>query len=274
MNRGTCARVARADLRPAGRCGRRDHGQQRARPCRPFEGTITGNPDTGAVSTSRSRSSGSRASRRRHVRRRQAPRAERRHGHDRRRRRSRTRTSRASRTSRPAARGAGDSFLKPDVTAPGVGIVSTGNGTGNGAATISGTSMASPHAAGVAALTRQAHPRKSSKSLRWNVREWKAAIINTADPSGVLGYRTSRGGCRARSAGAVDEDAGCRVLGEGAWRLAELRLRRAQGGLLEDAHAEDREPLAALWDVQHLLGAAERVSALGLVRRDVLRRAR
>ena len=73
-------------------------------------------------------------------------------------------------------------------------IVSTGNGTGNGAATISGTSMASPHAAGVAALTRQAHPRKSSQSLRWNVREWKAAIINTADPAGVLGYRTSRGG--------------------------------------------------------------------------------
>ena len=60
----------------------------------------------------------------------------------------------------------GDSGLKPDVTAPGVAIVSTGSGTGNGAATISGTSMASPHAAGVAALTRQAHPRKSSKSLQ------------------------------------------------------------------------------------------------------------
>jgi hypothetical protein len=88
----------------------------------------------------------------------------------------------------------GDSGLKPDVTAPGVSIVSTGNGTGNGAATISGTSMASPHAAGVAVLTRQAHPRKSSQSLRWNVREWKAAIINTADPAGVLGYKTSRGG--------------------------------------------------------------------------------
>ena len=58
----------------------------------------------------------------------------------------------------------GDSHLKPDVTAPGVSIVSTGSGTGNGAATISGTSMASPHAAGVAALTKQAHPRKSSQS--------------------------------------------------------------------------------------------------------------
>jgi subtilisin family serine protease len=83
----------------------------------------------------------------------------------------------------------GDSFLKPDVTAPGVSIVSTGNGTGNGAATISGTSMASPHAAGVAVLTKQAHPQR-----QWRVRELKAAIINTADPAGVLAYKTSRGG--------------------------------------------------------------------------------
>ena len=90
----------------------------------------------------------------------------------------------------------GDSHLKPDVTAPGVSIVSTGSGTGNGAATISGTSMASPHAAGVAALTKQAHPQKKlgAGQAAWRVREWKAAIINTADPAGVLGYRTSRGG--------------------------------------------------------------------------------
>jgi minor extracellular serine protease Vpr len=83
----------------------------------------------------------------------------------------------------------GDSFLKPDVTAPGVSIVSTASGSGNGAATLSGTSMASPHAAGVAALTKQAHPQR-----QWKVRDLKAAIINTADPAGVLGYRTSRGG--------------------------------------------------------------------------------
>jgi subtilisin family serine protease len=81
----------------------------------------------------------------------------------------------------------GDSNLKPDVTAPGVAIVSTGVGTGNGAATISGTSMASPHVAGVATLTRQAHPS-------WKVEDIKAAIVNTGIPSGVLGYRTSRGG--------------------------------------------------------------------------------
>jgi len=81
----------------------------------------------------------------------------------------------------------GDSGLKPDITGPGVSIVSTGVGTGNKAATISGTSMASPHVAGVAALTRQAHPT-------WTVEDIKASIVNTGDPAQVVGYRTSRGG--------------------------------------------------------------------------------
>lgn len=81
----------------------------------------------------------------------------------------------------------GDSALKPDITAPGVSIVSTASGTGNAAATISGTSMAAPHVAGVAALTRQAHPT-------WNVAAINAAIVNTGDPSQVAQYRISRGG--------------------------------------------------------------------------------
>jgi len=81
----------------------------------------------------------------------------------------------------------GDSGLKPDVTAPGVSIISTASGTGNAGAAASGTSMASPHVAGVAALTRQAHPT-------WKVEDIKSAIVNTGSPSGVLGYGTSRGG--------------------------------------------------------------------------------
>src|SRR5712691_5752145 len=81
----------------------------------------------------------------------------------------------------------GDSGLKPDITAPGVSIISTAIGTGNQGEALSGTSMASPHVAGAAALTRQAHPT-------WRVGDIKAAIVNTGRPSGVLGYSTSIGG--------------------------------------------------------------------------------
>src|SRR5258708_37634682 len=51
----------------------------------------------------------------------------------------------------------GDSWLKPDITAPGVSTFSTLVGSGNGATAMSGTSMASPHVAGVAALVKHAH---------------------------------------------------------------------------------------------------------------------
>ncbi len=81
----------------------------------------------------------------------------------------------------------GDSTLKPDIAAPGVSIVSTASGTGNQGYVLSGTSMASPHVAGVAALVRQAHPD-------WTTEEVKAAIVNSGDPGAVAGYRTTRAG--------------------------------------------------------------------------------
>ena len=81
----------------------------------------------------------------------------------------------------------GDSGLKPNVAAPGVAILSTDVGTGNRGTRLSGTSMASPHVAGVAALVQQAHPD-------WSVDDIGAAIQNHADPSGVAGYKLSRGG--------------------------------------------------------------------------------
>jgi subtilisin family serine protease len=83
----------------------------------------------------------------------------------------------------------GDSMLKPDVTAPGVSIQSTGMGSGTGGVRMSGTSMAAPHVTGVAALAKQAHPG-------WDVGEVRAAIVNTATTSSsvVAGYSASRGG--------------------------------------------------------------------------------
>ncbi len=62
--------------------------------------------------------------------------------------------------------------LKPDVAAPGDTIASALTGSGSGVLVASGTSMASPHVAGIGALVRQAHPD-------WSVAEVKAAVVNT-----------------------------------------------------------------------------------------------
>ena len=63
--------------------------------------------------------------------------------------------------------------VKPDVAAPGQTIISANVGSGNGAASSNGTSMASPHVAGIAALLRSKYPT-------WPVERIKAAIMNTA----------------------------------------------------------------------------------------------
>jgi subtilisin family serine protease len=64
--------------------------------------------------------------------------------------------------------------LKPDVTAPGVSVLSSI--PQNGFAEFSGTSMASPHIAGAAALLKQQHPT-------WTVAQIKSALMLTGDPA-------------------------------------------------------------------------------------------
>jgi subtilisin family serine protease len=63
--------------------------------------------------------------------------------------------------------------VKPDVTAPGVTVFSANFSTGNDGISDGGTSMATPHVAGVAALVRAAHPT-------WTSEQVKAGIMNTA----------------------------------------------------------------------------------------------
>ncbi|MEU3188714.1 S8 family serine peptidase [Streptomyces sp. NPDC006923] len=82
---------------------------------------------------------------------------------------------------------AGDSGLKPDLTAPGVDItaaaaagsrIDTSPGTPHpapGYLTISGTSMATPHVAGAAALLSQQHPE-------WSGTRLKEALVGSARP--------------------------------------------------------------------------------------------
>ncbi|KAB7789825.1 S8 family serine peptidase [Bifidobacterium leontopitheci] len=85
----------------------------------------------------------------------------------------------ASFTSR-GIHGSYDGTVKPDVAAPGVGVVSAGSGTGTGMAVMSGTSMATPLTSGVAALVLQSHPQwKAGDATRATL--LKTQLMNTAD---------------------------------------------------------------------------------------------
>ncbi|MEI8412655.1 MULTISPECIES: S8 family serine peptidase [unclassified Kribbella] len=77
----------------------------------------------------------------------------------------------------------GDGAVKPDVTAPGVDIVAAkaaksiiGEPVGDKYLTLSGTSMATPHTVGAAALLAQEHPN-------WKAGELKGALMASAKPA-------------------------------------------------------------------------------------------
>ncbi|MDO5066607.1 MAG: S8 family serine peptidase [Propionibacteriaceae bacterium] len=90
-----------------------------------------------------------------------------------------------------------DSALRPSVTAPGVSILSAAVGTGNEGVRLQGTSMATPHVAGVAALAVQAHPD-------WDAQQVSAALVSTADSAKVLDYNTVIGGGLVDAPAVVD----------------------------------------------------------------------
>jgi subtilisin family serine protease len=65
--------------------------------------------------------------------------------------------------------------MKPDVSAPGVSIVSSLPASEGTFGRLSGTSMASPHVAGAAALLKDRHPE-------WTVAQIKSALAQSGDP--------------------------------------------------------------------------------------------
>ncbi|AXG79300.1 1,4-dihydropyridine esterase [Streptomyces paludis] len=87
-----------------------------------------------------------------------------------------------------------DGSLKPDITAPGVDIVAAkaakgfiGDPATDGYVALSGTSMATPHVAGAAAILAQQHPD-------WTGRQIKQALISSAKPSaGLTPYQQGAG---------------------------------------------------------------------------------
>lgn len=106
-----------------------------------------------------------------------------------------------------------DSMLKPDVTAPGVAIFAADMGSGNGGVSLSGTSMAAPHAAGLAALmVEAADGRTEAVSIPQMT---KAAMMNTATDlvKGMQAPRQGAGRVMAEEAvSAVDLAGGVNTL--------------------------------------------------------------
>ncbi|MBO1418271.1 S8 family serine peptidase [Streptomyces sp. FH025] len=106
--------------------------------------------------------------------------------------------------------------VKPDLAAPGETIWSALVGSGTGGQREDGTSMATPHVAGLAALVRAAHPD-------WPVEQVKAALMNTStdtylgDDRGGPVYGPERTGAgRARVDRAVRTPVVAYAAGEGA----------------------------------------------------------
>lgn len=88
----------------------------------------------------------------------------------------------------------GDFAIKPDITAPGVGIVaaraagsSMGSPVDDNYTSASGTSMAAPHVAGAVAILAAQHPD-------WDADTLKAALVNSADPHDALTVYEQGGG--------------------------------------------------------------------------------
>ena len=95
-------------------------------------------------------------------------------------------------------------LLKPDVTAPGVSVLAAVSGTTltgseNAVELYNGTSMASPHQAGSAALMRQARPA-------WTVPEIKSALSLTADQTVYLEDSITLANPFARGSGRIRVD--------------------------------------------------------------------
>lgn len=82
--------------------------------------------------------------------------------------------------------GHGGSTFKPDLTAPGAGIVSSAVGSGDGALSLSGTSMSSPHVAGLAALMRSIFNKLKPTEIKALLQN--GSVFASTNPSNGVPY--------------------------------------------------------------------------------------
>ncbi|MEU7032821.1 S8 family serine peptidase [Streptomyces sp. NPDC046237] len=112
----------------------------------------------------------------------------------------------------------GDQALKPDLSAPGVDILAARSQLASGTGlytTMSGTSMATPHVAGVAALLAEKHPD-------WTGAQLKNALMSSSKPLTDSAYALGAGRVDVAAAIAADVTAtGSADLGFFAWPYEE-----------------------------------------------------
>ncbi|MFJ4221402.1 S8 family serine peptidase [Curtobacterium luteum] len=177
----------------------------------------------------------------------------------------------ASFTSRGVHGSFGD-IVKPDIAGPGVNVISAANGTGDGRMSMSGTSMATPDVAGIAALTFEAHPT-------WSAPDVKAALMNTATHDVKDGSSTAtllrQGTGRVDALQAVNADTTVRSVQNG-------QLVTASFGVVEVAAAtsekrslliENTDSVAHTYDVAYQSRVAQPGVAFSLSAKRVTVRA-
>ncbi|MBS0556292.1 MAG: S8 family serine peptidase [Proteobacteria bacterium] len=97
----------------------------------------------------------------------------------------------------PAAGIGGQAIVKPEIAAPGVGILAAYMGDPGAAAVEDGTSMATPHIAGSAALLRALHPT-------WSPTQIRSAMMMTAKTAGVVNQDQTPAGIWDTGSGRID----------------------------------------------------------------------
>jgi serine protease AprX len=128
-----------------------------------------------------------------------------------------------------------DDRTKPDVVAPGVTITAAEQGTATGYVTYSGTSMATPFAAGAIALALQSEPA-------WTPAQMRSAIESTAQDRGAPG---------------IDDDWGAGLLDVYALTALAEGLPNAETAFPAHTHVSAVVQNDGLWTYQFVLGGGD-----------------
>ncbi len=141
-------------------------------------------------------------------------------------------------------------LLKPDVTAPGGEVLSSTLPEFAGAsfASFNGTSMATPHVAGTAALLLQRHPG-------WTPSEVKSALISTAGPAWADTARTTEASVFLEGGGLIDVPRADNPLvftNPGSLSFGDLNVKRGEARQALTVEVSDAGGGSGTWSVDVL----------------------